>query len=288
MKNLLLITAILFSNFAMAQKAISVTETNEQINNSSYNSLSVTVYNGQADDVKKAWKKQLKDLKGKVSDKKELFADDCELKEMGDNTFDVYSRVDEIPEVGAKLIVAVDLGGAYLSSAEHAEQFKVMRDLIYNFGVEQNKAVVGEEIEMEEKTLKGLEKDLADLEKEDGKLDKDIKEFEAKIEENKAEISTNITNQKTKQDEIHRLEKSQIDGPLEEVADVIKGYKKELEGMMKDKKKIEKDNDGLAEKIKEAKADKVTNENNRTTKSAAITAQKETIQELRAKQAAIK
>lgn len=225
MKNLLLLAAILASAFAYGQKAISVTEAKEQINNSDNNSLSVMVYNGNADDVKKAWKKALKDMKGKVSDKKvngkkELFADDCELKSMGDNSFDVYSRVDEVAADGAKLIVAVDLGGAYLNSTDHADRFKVMRDLVYNFGVEQNKAVVGEEIKVQEKALKELEKALADLVKEDQKLDKEIVDAKAKI--------------------------------------------------------------------KAAEAAKVTNANNRTAKTAAIAAQKETVKATQAKQAAVK
>ncbi|MCP4923408.1 MAG: hypothetical protein GY915_05165, partial [bacterium] len=194
MKNLFLLCAILVSSFAFGQKAISVTETKEQMNNSSYNSLSVMVYNGKADDVKKAWKKALKDMKGKVSDKKELFADDCELKDMGDNSFDIYARVDEIPGEGAKLIVAIDLGGAYLNSTDHGEQFKVMRDLVYNFGVERNKEVVGEQIKVEEKTLKGLEKELTDLQKDDKKLDKDIADYKEKIKKAEADKLTNANN----------------------------------------------------------------------------------------------
>jgi hypothetical protein len=198
MKNIFLFSAILFSSFAFGQKAISVTEAEEQINNSKYNSLSVMVYSGNVDDVKKAWKKQLKEMKGKVSDKKVLFADDCELKAMGDNSFDVYSRLEEVSTEGVRLIVAVDLGGAYLSSVAHGDKFKAMRDVIYNFGVAQNKAVVGVEIEAQNKVLSGLEKELADLEKQNQKLDKDLADYKEKIKNGEADKVTNANNRAAK------------------------------------------------------------------------------------------
>ena len=86
------------------------------IDGKSRNSLSIIIKDATVDDVKKAWKKQLKDLKGKVSDKTIIFADDCQLKSMGDNTFDVYSVIEDLGENGIKVSAAFDLGGAYLST----------------------------------------------------------------------------------------------------------------------------------------------------------------------------
>lgn len=192
----LALSTIVFS--ATAQKAVVVTEGNEALSDKVTNAMTVMVHNGDMKDVDKAWKKQLKELKGKISDKKEVFADDCKMKEMGDNTFDLYSKTEEVAGEGVKLIVGVDLGGAYLSSADHPEQFKVMRDFIYNFGVEANKAAIGIEIEAQEKILKKLQGELEGLEKDDKKLDSDIADYKEKIQKAEVDKLNNSKNRNAK------------------------------------------------------------------------------------------
>ena len=189
--------SILFMN-AVAQKAVVVTEGSEVLSEKVTNAMTVMVHDGDMKDVDKAWKKQLKDLKGKVSDKKEIFADDCKMKTMGDNTFDLYSKTEEVAGEGVKLIVGVDLGGAYLSSAAHPEKFKVMRDFVYSFGVEANKAAIGKEIEAQEKVLKKLQGELEGLEKDDKKLDSDIADYKEKIQKAEADKLTNGKNREAK------------------------------------------------------------------------------------------
>ena len=84
---------------AQAQISIKVTEGNESYTSGSQNSLLVTVYEAEVKDVEKLLKQELKGMKGKVSNKKnEFFADDCEEKRMGDNTFDVYAKVTSVGE----------------------------------------------------------------------------------------------------------------------------------------------------------------------------------------------
>ena len=183
---------------ATAQKAVVVTEGNEAVSNQVKNAMTVMVYEAEMKEVDKAWKKKLKDLKGKVTDKKEVFADDCKIKEMGDNTFDLYSRTEEIAGEGVKLIVGIDLGGAHLNSTDHPDKFKVMRDFIYDFGVEANKAVIGKEIALQEKTLKKLQGELEDLQKEDKKLDSDIADCKEKIKTAEADRLNNSKNQEAK------------------------------------------------------------------------------------------
>lgn len=288
MRNTILFALLFSVQFAFGQTMISVKEEPASMDGEERNSLSVIIKGANTDDVKKAWKKQLKDLKGKVDDKTVIFGDDCKDKSMGDNTFDVYSVVEASLDTGVKLVAAFDLGGAYLTSADHPEQFIAAKKIIRAFAVEQEKAAIQVQIEAKEKELKGLEKDLNGLKKDKEKSEKNISDNKGKIAANKESIAGSVSSQKAKQSEIHRLEEGQIENPSDEVAKVIKGYEKELDGMKKDKVKLEKDNDKLAEKIKEEQGAIKENEKEQEKKSGEIDSVKKEIKELEGKKSAIK
>lgn len=279
MKKLTLLL-ILTSFSAFAQKRVKVLETIATIDGVERNCMTVSIKGGNVDDVKKAWKNQLKDLKGKVDDKTIIFCDECKAKSMGDGTFDVYSMVEPTRDTSAKLIVAFDMGGTILNSTDQPDKYAAAAMIVRTFGVEQSKAVVQAEIDAKEKELKALEKDLSGLEKDKEKAEKDIADNEAKIAANKQLVTGSIADQKAKQSEIHRLEQSQIEHPSEDVAKLIKGYEKELEGMKKTKSGLEKDNEKLAEKIKESKAEIEQNLKDQDAKKTEITAMKKVIADL--------
>lgn len=197
--------------FSFGQTPITVTEKMEAIDGKSRNSLTVVIKDANTDDVKKAWKKKLKDLKGKVSDKTIIFGDDCQAKSMGDNTFDVYSVVEEATDEGVKLVVAFDLGGAYLSTSDHPDKYPAAEAIVKGFAVEQAKEAVNVEIAATGKVLKDFEKELSGLEKDKSKLEKDIEDYKKKIEEAKADIEKNVAAQANKKTEIEGLKAAVID-----------------------------------------------------------------------------
>ncbi|MBL4625602.1 MAG: hypothetical protein JKY42_10755, partial [Flavobacteriales bacterium] len=119
--------------------------------------------------------------------KKEMFGDDANTNEMGDNNFDIYAKAKEVDK-GIELCVAIDLGGAFLSSGQHSAQAKYLKDLMYKFAVEQTKEGVQGIINAEEKIQGDLEKDQKDLEKDKEKLEKDIEGYEKDIEDAKKAI----------------------------------------------------------------------------------------------------
>ena len=203
MKRFLLPILVLFSSSVFAQSM--VTESVVAIDGKSRNSLAIIVKDGKADDVKKAWKKQLKDLKGKVSDKSIIFGDDCQNKAMGDNTFDVYSTVEDLGDQGIRLVAAFDLGGAYLSTADHPDKYPAAEQIMRRFAIGQAKEVVKGEIDASQKILKGFEKELSGLEKDKKKLEKDIEDYQKKIEEAKVAIEKNVSDQANKKTEIEGL-----------------------------------------------------------------------------------
>jgi hypothetical protein len=211
MKHLFTIVVLIAVNSCFAQTNLSVSEKVEAIDGVSRNSLSILIPNANTDEIKKAWKKQLKDLKGKVSDKTIIFGDDCEIKTMGDNTFDVYSVVEDATDEGVRLVVAFDLGGAYLSTANHPDKFPAAEKILKDFAVDQAKEVVKMEIIASQKILKDFEKDLGGLEKDKSGLENDIKDYEKKIEEAKANIEKNLAAQANKKTEIEGLKAAIID-----------------------------------------------------------------------------
>lgn len=174
--------------------------------NGGKNGFVVDVPYGNQKQIEKALKDELKSWKGKYGDKEYIFVDDCKLKEMGKNTFDVFAKVNENPEGGASISLAVDLGGAFLNSNEHPDRSNVIQVKLKKFGVKAAKGVVDEEIKTEEKALKQQTKELEDLEKEQEKMEKEIENFKKQIEEKEKAIETSKKQQEDKKVQIKEQE----------------------------------------------------------------------------------
>jgi len=188
MKAFPLIAFVCLASVAFAQKKIEVIEVKRVFSTGTQNALSFVIYNANLKDVSKAWEKQLKELDGKVSNKKEYFADNCLVKEMGSNSFDVYSNLEESLGEGIRVYAAFDLGGAYLSLASHSNQFTIAKNILYTFALEQNRAVVNAEIESANKVLSNKEAELILLAKTQTQLEEEIAECVKKIEDSKTAI----------------------------------------------------------------------------------------------------
>ena len=172
----------------------------------SKNGFYISIPYGDDKQIEKALKEELQSWKGKYSTKGYIFVDDCSIKEMGDNTFDVYAIIEDIPDGGATVSLAIDLGGAYMSSGQHSAQFNYMKDRLTKFGVKAAKSAVDDEIKAEEDILKQKQKELADLESDQAKKEKEIEDYKAKIAENEKAIEESKKNQEAKKTEIKEQE----------------------------------------------------------------------------------
>ena len=161
-------------NNSFAQYKINVSEKSENLGGANHNAFSVMIYELDAKEVEKAWKK-------------EMFGDDANTSEMGENNFDLYAKAIE-SDKGVELCVSIDLGGAFLSSSQHSSQAKYIKDLMYKFAVEETKEGVQGIIKAEEKIQDGLEKQQKDLEKGKEKLERDIEAYKKAIEDAKKAI----------------------------------------------------------------------------------------------------
>ncbi len=206
------ILLILFSftfcfSTSFSQYKIGVSEKSVGFESGNHNAFTVIVYECSSKDVEKHWKKEMKDMKANVSSKKnEMKGDDAKIKDMGENTFDIYAITNETDK-GIELSVAYDLGGAFLSSGQHAEQSKIIKDLMYDFAVKSTKEGIRGILKKEEGTQHHLEKEHESLVKNKEKLEKDIENWEKSIEKAKKDIDQNKKDQDDKKKEIEAQSK---------------------------------------------------------------------------------
>jgi hypothetical protein len=191
---------------ALAQK-ISVSESTETIGAGSNNALVVTVYETDADEVEKAWRSLMKDFDAKVSSKDGIFADNALIKTMGANTIDVYAKTIKVKDKEVKLIVGWDLGGAYLSSSKHPEQFKEAKKIMYDFAVKLTKEGIGSQLKVAQKAMEKLNDQQKDLVKDQQNLQKDIEDYKAKIKKAEDDIVKNKSDQEKKKQEAEAQKK---------------------------------------------------------------------------------
>jgi hypothetical protein len=203
------------ANLAQAEQIIFVKEGAAIMSRGSQNALSVVIPKADAKTVGKEWKSTLKDWNAKVKEKKgEIFADNARIKELSDNnTIDIYSLATDTKE-GALLTVFFDLGGAFLSSAQHADKFRTAENLVYQFAVTQEKQVVGVEIVVGEKLLKKLQDEQIDLQAKHSTLLKEIARNKEIIVQKQLEITeaegmaqTNLQAQEAKKVEVENQKK---------------------------------------------------------------------------------
>ncbi len=208
MKRILFLSFLLGSGLHVAAQNIEVRESNERIGDGSHNALVVNIPVNDKKAVEKAWVSKMKGMDAKkVSSKKEIFADDAKHRDMGPNTFDVYARVEQDGKNGVRLVVAVDLGGAYLSSSQHPDQFRAFRNEVYNFAVEATKSNIGGDLKAQEKALVKLESDQKKLEKENKKLQDNIESNKKKISNDEKTLKKNEDEQNKKKNEIETQRK---------------------------------------------------------------------------------
>ncbi len=187
-----------------AQADIAVNEILQYMSKGEQTGFEFEIPEANSKTVTAAWKKLMKKYKGKtISSKKspEIFTDNALIKDVSENTVDVYARIIDSKN-GTTVLAFVDLGGTFVSSDEHSAQFTALENVFRKFGLSQAKKVVELQLEAEEKQLKELEKDFSSLVKEKEGYIKNIEDAKALILQREQDIVNNEENQTTKQEQI--------------------------------------------------------------------------------------
>jgi len=188
---------------------IKVKSGNEKFSSGSHECLKTTIYYVDKDKVMSEWKSKLNDFKDeKVSRSgNEIFGDNILIKDWGNNPVDIYSVFEEDKDKKTvNMSVAVDLGGAYLTSSDKAK-YDYMDKLMKEFAKKISKNAVEDELVVTAKALDKLEEQQKDLEKEKKKLQEDIEDYKKKIAKAEEDIKTNEGNQTKKKSEVEAQKK---------------------------------------------------------------------------------
>jgi predicted RNase H-like nuclease (RuvC/YqgF family) len=118
------------------------------------------------------------------------------------------------------MYVAIDMGGAYLSSSNHPDKFKAMKKILYDFAKEMSEEVVKKQIKDATKVLEGFLSAQKNLEKENEGLHKDIENYKEKIKKAEDDIKTNLADQNAKKKEIEAQQKA-----VDALQEKLKGIK---------------------------------------------------------------
>lgn len=201
-----LLTILSFSVFSQKYN-LKISESKIGIANGYNNALVVSLYEVRENDIAKKWKSEMKKLKAKVSAKKEIVAMNAYMKKMGEKPFDVYATVTSKTKGVYQLNVAVDLGGAFLSSSLHADRYKVMESYIYNFAKKMVVSAIEEQLKIAKKEQSKKEKELEKFINNKKTLEDNIKGWEEAIVVAEQDKVQNAKDQEAKKTEIEDAKK---------------------------------------------------------------------------------
>jgi chromosome segregation ATPase len=296
-KNGLLLALVFAGLNALNAQEIAVRESSEKFSTGTQNAAVTTILENKAGNVMDAWKKVLKDFKyEKVKDNgNEVFGDNILIKDWGNNTVDFYAKFEEDKKARTvKMSVAVDLGGAYLSSSGDKDKYNFVEKMVREFAVQMTKEPITEAVKINEKALRKLEDQQKDLEKDKTKLNENIEEYKSKIGKAERDIVEKDVELVKKKGEVD-VQKKVVSASAGAVSEQAKSSKKILEKLEDQQKDLEKDKKGLKEdiedynkKIKKAQEDIKKNDESQVKKKAEVEAQRKVVDDVKKKLEAIK
>ena len=121
----------------------------------------------------------------------------------GGSSFNAYGKIYQ-DGVDTKVAVAVDLGGAFMTSQQHPSQYAEMKERLYKFAVEAGKAANEAALKDEEKVLSGMQKELGSFQKTEDGYKKDIEKYKQQIADTEKKIADNKTLMESKQADIQK------------------------------------------------------------------------------------
>ena len=215
MKSILSLLFVAASTMVLSQK-IDIKEVSESFKNGQHNALEMIVPQAGLEQVEKALKSEMKDWGGKYSSsKKEMAVSQGSTPSMGTKPFDAYAKVSLTKEGTVRVVIAFDLGGAYLNSSDHMSLYNAMATKLEILGVSTAKEAVSDKLKEASKEEQKLSNEQENLVKEKKDLENSIEEAQKRIEEAKKALEANKKNQgdnqkalTKKSEEVKRLEKT--------------------------------------------------------------------------------
>lgn len=252
------------SNLAFSQETIEVKIEKATMSQGIQTAYIVRIPLAILKDVQGNWVKRLQEnIKTKVINvNDEYLLSDVVIGEITLDTLSIYSLFIE-KEDGVVLNVFVQIDSAFFSPKEdktHLAAEKIdngIKNYVRRFAVDQYRYFAENDLEAEQKILKGLQDEYDKLGKDNEKLKKDISSLENNIEKTEREIASldQEIDLKNKESLTHKTGMQAL--VLEDEKKAAQARDKELE---KEKNKLEKDRTGLKNDISDMKSDIEKNE----------------------------
>jgi len=192
---------------AEKKEKIVVESTSGTISRGESPGLYVPIKAATVKDVEKHWKKYIKsEYKGKTETERsgEMITSEASIAGLGDDVT-IYAKIIELTEGGAGISAYFDNGEGFITT-EDETAYKVVENLLYDFGVEERKYAVNEQLDDAKKDHKKLEKDLDGLKSKNKNLHGDIEMYKKKIKQAEEDIVENEKDQESKVLEIDAQE----------------------------------------------------------------------------------
>lgn len=202
---------VFLAGLTFSQAEIKLSEEIQSFALGSKNCIVVNIPYGNKDIVEKELKNEMKDWGGKYnSNGNEFFTVQSTVKFMGDKPFDAVVKIISTEENNFKIAFAIDLGGAYMNSREHRDQFSAMSEQIKKFAKTTATKCIEKELDTNKDFLSDMEKVQRGLEKDKKDLEGDIESYKKKIAEAEQKIKENEQTQE-KQKEAIKTQKSKVE-----------------------------------------------------------------------------
>jgi hypothetical protein len=158
----LFILGLLFTtHFIYSQYEIIVSEQVQSFIAGQKPCIVVNIPFGEPNVIEKQLKKELKSYSGSFYlNKGEYTLVQGRIKELGAGTINAYAKIKAEENSTFIVVITFDLGGVYLSSAEHAAQFKQMSEKFGDFAYETSLKCLNDNISNEKEKLSSTKKNL--------------------------------------------------------------------------------------------------------------------------------
>tara|TARA_Y100001954_G_scaffold139200_1_gene148346 strand:+ start:56 stop:721 length:666 start_codon:yes stop_codon:yes gene_type:complete len=203
---LIVVFALQSTGLILAQSKIEIEEKNMKMSQGVQNGLSVFIPAAEIKMLEKAWKKKVKEMKGKTTKvKDDLVAMGISMYNISDNTVNIYVNCKNALN-GSQFNIFFDMGESYLSSYMHSDPYKSAERFCYNFALETAKTALEIKVKEADKSYKKTSDELDYLKSSLDKLEKNIERWSQQIEKAKEDIGKNQKEQSEKRDALSKKE----------------------------------------------------------------------------------
>ena len=157
----------------------------------------MTIYRAKERNIATGWKQFIKGYKGRMDAKNrddEYFVDDVFIPSISNVDMDITSTMEEV-KGDIVMTSYFDLGGVYLSETQNSEAARSAVKLLRQFGREQMKDVIEQELKDDEKELNKREKDFTQLRKKNENIHGQLEKLKEQISEHEAALQSNLNDQ---------------------------------------------------------------------------------------------